>query len=674
MTINRIKELEEKRNLSFVKRVLGMVNEDLFKAIFAFQAWVTVFFAPLRWNFSIYKSDLITGILKIFHFDFDIPVLYYYVLYWVCAIPTLVLMVLHFMPSTFILLKLGGTFQRFLQLSFVFFKTILILPLYRVFVPLMYQCFIHSTDSKDTLITTGSCNNFFGISSVVIGGINIILMFVAYTTNITKEHSTIEKSKRLKFCLFDERSRFYHQFAFYQLALFAVSGNANHYFGANIVSFAAAGTTSLCLILFVIFEPYEDGRILSIMCGASALSALSNLIGLISYFQPYSIVNLMLFGLTPLGFFTGYFTMRIKKILHLKSLFKTQDTSLIFQSGMMANSRNDIFEEYKKYTVRSALSYLNLQRAFRGSKSLFEVNFLNLINVDGHVVALDLSLNQFTKNELFKLLEAIANHSTLRELDVSRNNINLHDVSIDQWETLLEFFSLTQLETINFAQNEIRDSGLEKIVAALIQSKNENLNRFDFSYCNLTLGCASCIRDMVIHTRIKMLYLQGNCLGSEGVKIIAGGLHENSVLKSLDLAWNEIGNEGCDYLIKALQENKNIRKINVGSNGVSKNRSEVLKFLTNKNLGKKMTLFQFTGARVLMELNGSAGFKRVADYFYAKVLQDRQTRRRFATLKIEKMRYLMSAYLQSILKNPQKKYEGEYIRKVHSWLKIVLFD
>lgn len=74
---------------------------------------------------------------------------------------------------------------------------------------------------------------------------------------------------------------------------------------------------------------------------------------------------------------------------------------------------------------------------------------------------------------------------------------------------------------------------------------NEFLKLLSFTYCELDVECARPLFEMLIYSKSKVeeLYLTGNNLRNEGVKLVLQGVSANKSLKRLGLADNQFNED-----------------------------------------------------------------------------------------------------------------------------------
>lgn len=578
----------------------------------------------------------------------------YFALYWGCCLFVLCTVSFYFIPSSTALRVFGPNIAHIGNNIFFILRTLLVIPIFRFIVGVFATCF-----SQSFLL----CTNPREIITFVIAVVSFVMLFIASIQYINHNHSLIELSKKVRLSLFDERSKLYHQYAFLELVLFSIL-SAKYSLPPLTISIISVLVTLMGVSLYFAFEPYEDCRVLCAFFGGLCCGCFSNILGLASVFYPYNEIIMISYSGIPLIFFIGYRMMIFRRKINIRSLFKS-NTSFFLKYGSFSGSRECDLSQMED------MAYMKVQKAFRGSYKLFVNCFLPLLAKDKFLVKLDASINEFSTNDFFSLISAIQNHRGLRELYLSRNSIEFSTIQRFQYNQLVVFLQNSRLELLDISQNPITDRGFDFFANAFLQSENKRLNYINFSYCDLTHNSGKKISLLLEEkkTRVKSLILRGNKLGATGIKYISQGLFGNQTLKTIDLSWNNIA-EGVEFLIRALKQNFTLQEIKVGSNGICKYYLHMLLHISSRNSGKKLSYFLFSGSRIARDLGGGPGMKKIADLFYANVLRDKQTRKRFAKLKIEKMRYLLSNYLLSLF-SKKDNFGHSFLKRVHENLEIV---
>ena len=188
-----------------------------------------------------------------------------------------------------------------------------------------------------------------------------------------------------------------------------------------------------------------------------------------------------------------------------------------------------------------------------------DLDILYKVIVESTVLeALSLSNNQLTLSD-GKLANAIAKNTSLKELNLRRNKINLKGIE-QLADALKDINNNTALEVLYLGDNNIGDEG------------------------------ARCIADMlVVNKSLQDIDLSSNKINAKGAKYLADALKENDTLKELAIDNNNIGDGGAVRITEAIQHNQSVKTLALGFNNMSilndPNRIEIA--MLNKELEGK---------------------------------------------------------------------------------------
>ena len=171
------------------------------------------------------------------------------------------------------------------------------------------------------------------------------------------------------------------------------------------------------------------------------------------------------------------------------------------------------------------------------------------------------------------LARALADNSTLKEFNISSNNIG--DKGIDHIATAL--LTNTSLKILNISNNSIGDKGIGHIATALLT--NTSLKILNISNCVSAVSSFLHRLDTHMNGRVHICTaLQQNgtletlefssCGLSDLVaESLARTLEVNSSLKVLCIIENNIGDDGIAHIAKSLQKNNTLQLLFVGISG-----------------------------------------------------------------------------------------------------------
>ena len=163
----------------------------------------------------------------------------------------------------------------------------------------------------------------------------------------------------------------------------------------------------------------------------------------------------------------------------------------------------------------------------------------------------------------------LLDNQTLKELDLSKNNLGDEDVA----EIAAGLAHNTSLETLELSENNIGIKGGIALFDAL--KNNTSIRKLKLS--------ANHLWNMTNNQTLKELDLSKNNLGDEDAAKIAAGLAHNTSLETLDLSENNIGIKGGIALFDALKSNTSIRKLKLNRNNL-KSVTNIGQVLDNQTL------------------------------------------------------------------------------------------
>lgn len=143
------------------------------------------------------------------------------------------------------------------------------------------------------------------------------------------------------------------------------------------------------------------------------------------------------------------------------------------------------------------------------------------------------------------------------------------------------------LQSIRVWEGNINNQGLRAFYTYIVETKNYNINILEFINCGIEkLGCEFISRMLnpTLSYNIKILILDYNKIGNEGLMELTKGLSYNSTINYLSLNYCEITNNGVQFL-KSIFENDNsgLEKFYIQGNHIgNEGMSELLDLLSTK--------------------------------------------------------------------------------------------
>ena len=141
---------------------------------------------------------------------------------------------------------------------------------------------------------------------------------------------------------------------------------------------------------------------------------------------------------------------------------------------------------------------------------------------------------------LVEIIETLAAHPLLEELDLDGMNIGHHEC--DALAVLLP--TTTELRELDLSNNDIDDEGVDAVAGAL--ANNSRLRILYLSGNQITVGGCQSIAALLgnPNSNLAELYLHNNNIHDEGALIFANALVNNRKLKELAIDDNDITAEG----------------------------------------------------------------------------------------------------------------------------------
>ena len=177
---------------------------------------------------------------------------------------------------------------------------------------------------------------------------------------------------------------------------------------------------------------------------------------------------------------------------------------------------------------------------------------------------ISLILRNIIKHGMISIAEAIQVNTTLKNLDISGNNIS--DAGAAAISDSLT--SNSSLAKLNISSNNITSEGAKKIAQAI--QVNTILKKLDISSNNISdAGVAAISDSLKRNSSLAKLNMSRNNIISEGAKKIAQAIQVNTTLKKLDLSFNKITDDGTTFISNGLKYNNSLQKLNMFRNGIT---------------------------------------------------------------------------------------------------------
>lgn len=192
------------------------------------------------------------------------------------------------------------------------------------------------------------------------------------------------------------------------------------------------------------------------------------------------------------------------------------------------------------------------------------------------LVRLEIQETDFGNDLIKTICDALRLHcgNHLEELDLRANQISERGCEYVA-EFLDSFHSsslpiMTKLKILILNENEIGDDGIRRLCVGL--KKNTTLEYLDVGFCLVgDLGCAYLVDYFACSSKLKTLVICFNEITDEGVcRLCIDGLKHNSTLQSLNLGRNKFGMRGLLALAEYLAHDMcNLSHLNLSDNKIN---------------------------------------------------------------------------------------------------------
>lgn len=188
-----------------------------------------------------------------------------------------------------------------------------------------------------------------------------------------------------------------------------------------------------------------------------------------------------------------------------------------------------------------------------------------LKQIDDKVEALDLSCNDLSGNlsskDLKIILERLMTHSTLKLLDLSRND-NIVFPNLDMLSKLLSCNDSLQVLYLEENMWSISENPIQELASTL-----GSLRELHLGGNSLGDRGALILADLIAsNNNLEILTCWDNSIKDEGATAIARDLTNNTTLTCLDLSQNLIGDDGAIALAAALWTNNTLQQFDISEN------------------------------------------------------------------------------------------------------------
>ena len=224
-------------------------------------------------------------------------------------------------------------------------------------------------------------------------------------------------------------------------------------------------------------------------------------------------------------------------------------------------------KEIVKLLQRKCIDQLALSRLFKSPDVEMEHVFGALMNectmnhTHANLTSLELSEFGVSDDILSNILPLFENGhaSHLEILSLSGNGNGISSIGISKLCEVLDSQNFVQLTSLDLSGNPIRNEGAIVLFNTLIKGPRK-LTALNLSCCSLTRGCVpklvKTLQDE--HCKLVRLFLGGNRIGNEGVRLLCDNAlaREHSRLTDLHLDCCSLTRQCISRLCKALQDER----------------------------------------------------------------------------------------------------------------------
>ena len=230
-------------------------------------------------------------------------------------------------------------------------------------------------------------------------------------------------------------------------------------------------------------------------------------------------------------------------------------THLLLQCCRIGDREAEMLARWKNLKLSLKVLNLNVNNiTHKGMKSI-----VTIIESSTNLTRFSIANNRIGDDgiQLFSLL----NLRNLIELVIS--NTAMTEVGTC---ALGDYFKFDKsLQSLNISYNEIKDSGLTKILCRFPST----LVQLIATKCCLTCtGAVNISKVLRINETLKYLDISDNSIGDDGISAISNGLHNNTTLVQLVARSCEFCSRGAENIAKMLQSNKTLKYLDISCNHI----------------------------------------------------------------------------------------------------------
>lgn len=202
----------------------------------------------------------------------------------------------------------------------------------------------------------------------------------------------------------------------------------------------------------------------------------------------------------------------------------------------------------------------------------------------------NMNLKKMHSENNYKKSNLETNTNTGREVFFLSNKT----VQPEEWESILKYISQSPLiNTLHFSGLSIDSAGLSSVCEAILNNRNLKTLTLEWNFLELFVDEFESLCEGISRSNIQYINFNNNKLNSLHASAILRILKSKTVV-SINLKWNDFGNDTIKQLIEHIKSNSNLQSIDLSGNKVSHELLSELDETLQKNKQSKYNYF-FSG-------------------------------------------------------------------------------
>ena len=193
--------------------------------------------------------------------------------------------------------------------------------------------------------------------------------------------------------------------------------------------------------------------------------------------------------------------------------------------------------------------------------------------------------------------------------------IDLRDVRLTagDMECVTVFFtscSCKEWKILNLSHCYIQDHGLHILHRGLLHCRDININKLWLSYNGLTTQLSSLISDVIVHCKVKALWIEGNHTIEKNKQLYSMLTDSSTMLEQLFMSNTKLSSRGAMHLFEALMNNNRLKELYINHNAITDDACDAITTAPERN-DCLVTLFMYnnplTGEGMVSIVKGLKG-------------------------------------------------------------------